>query len=124
MGNQKYSKPGMRIVCFKPQVCAEVCEFYLDGIDPINSTQIGSHTKFWIDSGEQGVIDGTDFDSNYTHQTDGAGWGDANTIVKAWWADKPKYAEDVFSDHSKFAEYQTLGYVGYMDVVGILSAIE
>lgn len=117
MGKLEYSKPGMRIECFNPQEYAQACEYYIDGIDPINSAEIGSNTKFWVDSNQDGIINGSDFDSDYTNQTDGHGWTEAHTVIKAWWADKPKIAEDIFNDHSLFGTYQSQGLAGYVDAV-------
>ena len=103
---------------FKPQVCADVCEFYLD---PDFSSSLGHGYKFWEDYDNNGRIDGTDYQHNYTHQTDASlGWVEGDKVVHAWWADKPETAEAIFNSSNKQSEFeyfQNLGQAGYVDAV-------
>ena len=100
-----------------------VCEYYMDGIDPISGTAITSSTKFWLDSGVKGVIDADDFNHHATNQTDGAGWGPTESLVKAWWAESNNVGNDIYDEvgadakYAKFLYYQDLGKAGYVDAV-------
>lgn len=117
MGNKEYSKPVLEIERFVPQEYIAACDYYLDGIDPINNASIASSTKFWLDSGQDGIINGTDYDHKYVAQTDGAGWGDKEDLVKAWWAVDNNVGKDIYANPSKFAQYQSQGKAGYVDAV-------
>ena len=108
---------------FLAQEFVAACEYYMDGIDPISGTNITSSTKFWLDSGTQGVIDGTDFEHSSTNQTDGAGWGPSESLVKAWWASSNNIGNAIYgagdstAKYAKFLEYQADGKAGYVDAV-------
>ena len=117
MGKKEYSKPVMRLEVFKPQEYVAVCEYYMDGIDPINNASINSSTKFWPDSNQDGVINGTDYSKHYTFQTDGAGWGSKDEIVKAWWAIGNTEGNHLHDHPEDFEEYQANGWAGYVDAV-------
>ena len=112
-----YLKPNLVKNLFLPHEYVAVCEYYLDGIDPLNNASITSSTKFWPDSNQDGIINGTDYDHQSTNQTDGAGWGDATTLVKAWWASSNKVGNDIHANPSLFEHYQDLGEAGYVDAV-------
>lgn len=114
---KNYFRPKMVPTRFLPQEYIAVCEYYLDGIDPINSAAITSSTKFWPDYGQDGIINGTDYNHHDTYQTDGAGWGNADEIVKAWWASSNTIGNDIHDNPSKFGYYQELGQAGYVDAV-------
>ena len=117
MGKKEYSKPVMSLEVFKPQEYVAMCEYYLDGIDPINNTSITSSTKFWYDDGQDGIINGTDYDHHHVSQTDGAGWGYKDEVVKAWWAVDNNVGNDIYAHPEKFADYQSDGKAGYVDAV-------
>ena len=115
-----YAKPFLRIELFCPQDFVAVCEYYMDGIDPINNASITSSTKFWLDDGNDGVINGSDYYKHATNQTDGAGSGPIESLVKAWWAISNDKAEDIYNATDKmavFRDYQEKGWAGYVDAV-------
>lgn len=120
---ERWICPNMDVQVFTPQEYLAVCEYYMDGVDPVTGTTITSSTKFWIDSGVQGVIDAEDYYKFATNQTDGAGWGSVETLVKAWWADSNKEAEKIYNagsseqKYAKFSELQEQKLAGYVDAV-------
>ena len=117
---KEYSKPSLFIESFQPQEYCSICEYYVSGVDPDNEATIESHYKFWVDSGQDGKINGTDFDHSYVHQTDGAGWGHADTYVWAWWASDNNVAKDILKAEDPYTEFLTQqgqGHAGYVEAV-------
>ncbi len=115
-----YSSPYLMIEVFSSQEQIATCEYYFDGVDPLNNANITSSTKFWLDYNQDGLINGTDYYKHSTSQTDGAGWGDKDSIVKAWWAATNSDAEAIYNSSdttATFAEKQASGLAGYVDAV-------
>ncbi len=115
-----YARPYLVREVFSPQEYMAVCEYYLDGVDPINNASITSSTKFWPDSNQDGFINGSDYYKHATYQTDGSGWGSAETLVKAWWAVGNSEAESIYNASDPMAQFRTLqseGKAGYVDAV-------
>ena len=118
---KEYSKPNMFLESFQPQEYCSGCEYFIVPTDPENYVAIQSNYKFWVDSGQDHIINGTDFNKHNECQTDGnEGWGDKDTYVWAWWAAYNTTADSIYNATNQmevFMEKQAQGRAGYVEAV-------